>query len=281
MQKKGLICCDIDGTLVGDDSILSKGVVQYLHKVSSEGWCILFVTGRSYFWAKDLFADCDFPFYLAIFNGALMYSMPDEKIVQSTFLDRSAIDTVFSAVKGSFSAIACYYGPDQENRSFLFAKNASKALLEQLEKRKTRLQERWQESTLSALPQKGLLAIRCFLSEENIEQISQSIERDRKLHAPKMRDASHQGSFLVQVTDKEATKKQAMHKIAALLDNPVCIACGDDYNDISMLEAADIAIVMQTAPKQVKAYADILAPPVSEEGAITALKQVLQYSNKL
>jgi len=51
------------------------------------------------------------------------------------------------------------------------------------------------------------------------------------------------------------------------------IAAGDSYNDIQMLRAADLRIVMGGAPAEVKALADYVAPPVEEDGLAVAIEE--------
>ena len=52
------------------------------------------------------------------------------------------------------------------------------------------------------------------------------------------------------------------------------LAAGDDLNDISMLQAADIKIVMPAAPKEMHPMATILA----NDGIIEALKLATQHA---
>ncbi|OUN86776.1 MULTISPECIES: HAD-IIB family hydrolase [Enorma] len=47
---------------------------------------------------------------------------------------------------------------------------------------------------------------------------------------------------------------------------------GDSENDVSMLEAADVAVVMGNALPQVRAYADYVTDTVQEDGVATALE---------
>ncbi|MDE5714903.1 MAG: Cof-type HAD-IIB family hydrolase [Anaeroplasmataceae bacterium] len=51
---------------------------------------------------------------------------------------------------------------------------------------------------------------------------------------------------------------------------------GDNYNDIEMLEAVDIAIVMNTAPEEVKKYASYITKGPLEDGIEFAVKEILK-----
>lgn len=55
---------------------------------------------------------------------------------------------------------------------------------------------------------------------------------------------------------------------------------GDSENDISMLEAAEVAVVMDNATDAIKAYGDVIAPGVSQDGVAQVLDAIMQ-GNKM
>lgn len=57
------------------------------------------------------------------------------------------------------------------------------------------------------------------------------------------------------------------------------IAFGDNVNDMEMLKAADIAIVMPRAPKIVRDLADFVTKDVFEDGIEYAIKEYLKYED--
>ena len=61
----------------------------------------------------------------------------------------------------------------------------------------------------------------------------------------------------------------------------IVIAAGDDYNDITMLKSADITVVMSTAPTEILALADIVAPPAVEMGIIEGLGKAVKSKKRL
>ncbi len=53
------------------------------------------------------------------------------------------------------------------------------------------------------------------------------------------------------------------------------IAAGDSYNDLPMLEVAGYRIAMASAPGEMKAIADFVAPPVEEDGLAVAIEEAV------
>ena len=53
------------------------------------------------------------------------------------------------------------------------------------------------------------------------------------------------------------------------------IAAGDSFNDLPMLEVAGYRIAMASAPSEMKKLADLVAPPVEEDGLAAAIEEVV------
>ena len=72
--------------------------------------------------------------------------------------------------------------------------------------------------------------------------------------------------------------KAGKELIALTKERGKVIAAGDDYNDEPMLEAADIKVVMATAPADLLSKADIIAPAASEDGIICGLEAAIAHA---
>jgi len=68
------------------------------------------------------------------------------------------------------------------------------------------------------------------------------------------------------VINKDVDKAVAIPSIRAKYPNSKIIAFGDNYNDLEMLQAADISICMPTAPNVVKDNSDFITKGVFEDG---------------
>ncbi len=81
----------------------------------------------------------------------------------------------------------------------------------------------------------------------------------------------------LEVTALGVTKGNALAWLAQHLGIPQerVVAVGDADNDISMLQWAGLAVAMGHAPPEVKAVADIIAPPVDEDGAAWVIEYIL------
>jgi Cof subfamily protein (haloacid dehalogenase superfamily) len=73
--------------------------------------------------------------------------------------------------------------------------------------------------------------------------------------------------------DRGVSKGAALARVADALGVPQaqCVAFGDSYNDISMLEWAGLGVAMSSGRAEAKAAADTLAPPADEDGVAVLL----------
>ncbi len=85
------------------------------------------------------------------------------------------------------------------------------------------------------------------------------------------------GPSQLEIVAKGVNKGAALVRAAAMLGIPIeeTIAIGDGENDISMLRAAGLGIAMENAPDNVKAAADVIAPPCDRDGAAQAMEKYL------
>jgi HAD superfamily hydrolase (TIGR01484 family) len=81
----------------------------------------------------------------------------------------------------------------------------------------------------------------------------------------------------IHITQAEATKKHGVEKLMKLLElNPAeVVGVGDNHNDLPMLSAVGLKVVVGNAPDEVKAAADYVAPPVEDEGVADVIQKFI------
>ena len=81
------------------------------------------------------------------------------------------------------------------------------------------------------------------------------------------------------ITESNISKGSAISRILGDKKR-FLIAAGNDVNDISMFDMADVKIAMGDSREDVLEKADIIAPPAEEHGIISGLSQALEkYKN--
>ena len=86
---------------------------------------------------------------------------------------------------------------------------------------------------------------------------------------------------LVEAFSPSVSKGRALQLVADYLQIPLeqTMAIGDHDNDISMVEMAGLGVAMENGSVQVKAVADVIAPPVQAAGAAWVIRKYILDEN--
>jgi Cof subfamily protein (haloacid dehalogenase superfamily) len=277
---KGLIALDIDGTLTSCLHTLSPKVIQCLQKLAEQNWIISLVTGRCYSFSLSILQYLNFPYYIALQNGALILQMPEKKMLLKQCLDSSIIPNMCRICDNEPTDFVLYTGPDNEDRCYYRPDFFDEELRGYLERRIKDFNESWYSvEDWSEVPSKEFTSFKCFGSIESLRRISLEIEKEILLQTPIIRDPYSKDFFLMQATHPNAHKGKAVESLKDSLNiqGPI-IAAGDDFNDYSMLLVADVRIAMAHAPEDLKNIADIVTLPLEEDGIVRALENAIRVN---
>jgi hypothetical protein len=271
---KGLIALDIDGTITTENCELEGAVADYFAHLHSEGWNFLFVTGRHFGRGLQLLSALTFPYYFAPHNGAIAVEMPDKRVLLRHYLDRTVLPTMEDVCRGEESHFVIYGGYGQGDNCYFCPGRFSPYWQRYLTERCAMSGEIWTAlESYAEMPLDEFAAVKCFGNRQLGERLAAKIEQQAGLHAPLIRDPFGADVYVIQGVNSAISKgNTALALREMLMAGKPIIAAGDDFNDLSMLAIANIAIVMGTAPPELMKYGDIIAPPASELGIITALR---------
>jgi hydroxymethylpyrimidine pyrophosphatase-like HAD family hydrolase len=278
----GWIALDIDGTITDKTHHAPREVVQYLHQLEDKGWELVFLTGRTFSFGYSVVKEFDFHYYLAVQNGADILYMPNKDRVVRHYLDQRVLPILEQAYRGEKEDFLLYSGYEKGDFCYYRPERFSPKMRAHLQKIMKLSPEPWKAVDHFEF-ENGLSfpLAKCFGTKEAMQRISVLLQKHPHLSATMIHDPLGQDIYIVLVTAKEATKGNALYSVKNILgEGGPIIAAGDDLNDISMLEPADIKIVMDTAPPEMHAMATILAASGDKQGIIAALQKATgQISN--
>lgn len=276
-SMKGIIALDIDGTVTANAHAINSRVIEVLSNLAREGWKFIFLTGRPFQWGFRTLEPLPFSFALAVQNGALLLDMPAKKILSRKYLTKPILPLLEAICQEQKTDFVIYSGLENEDWCYYRPDRFPSSLLSYVLQRTAYLGEKWQPvQDFSHLPISNFSSIKFFAEEKQAFILSQQIETNLNLHAPPNRDPFNPDYFVIQATHADATKGQVLKEFIQLTESsgPV-IAAGDDHNDRSMLDVADLKIVMANAPASLLEIADVIAPPAQEEGIIQGLLEAI------
>ena len=277
MKKIGWIALDIDGTITLDKYSVPKEVKSYLKKLSLEGWNIALATGRPFAFAQMALSEFDFPYLFLGQNGSVALEMPQKKLLFKAYIPATSLQVMEEAYRGMRSDFLIYAGYDQGDFCFWRKRRFTDEEVQYIMDLQKRQHEKWKEvDDFSSLPLDSFPLIKCFGAKGEMERVEQRLKHSQKFEVAKIRDPFVEGTFILLVTDIHTSKGKSLTKVIDLLGRGShVIAAGDDENDVSLLEVADIKIAMAHAPPRLQEVAHFIAPPTSQLGIISALKLAL------
>ncbi len=275
----GWIALDIDGTITDHTHRAPEQVVEFLHSLEKKGWELVFITGRTFSFGYNVVKSFNFHYYLAVQNGADILYMPCKDLVARHYLDHTVIPALEHAYQGEKEDFIIYSGYEQGDFCYYRPERFSAKLTEHLHRIMALSPEPWKAvpdfdfKTTMSFP-----LIKCLGSKAAMMRINRLLQTFPQLSATMIKDPLGEDIYLNLVTAKQATKGNALRIIQNVLNEggPV-IAAGDDLNDISMLEAADVKIIMASAPSEMHPLATIVAQHGAQHGIIEALRKATDH----
>lgn len=270
---KGWIALDIDGTITQDKYTVPEPVVAFLSETAQNGWRFAFATGRALVFAKPLLSCFPFSFVTIAQNGSI--ALENEAVLFKRYMKSSVISDLEEAYHGFETDFIVYSGYEHNDQCFFRPHRLSeedRAYVESVQKRE---KEPWVAVDHFALDF-DIPLIKCFGKLDVMKKIGSRLLKKGRFQVSLIRDPFHSSYYVLLVTDIKACKGFALREICSLFGRgDLVVAAGDDENDLSLLQAADVKIAMPQAPELIRKIADFTAPPVSEQGIVHALKIVI------
>ena len=284
MKKiKGLIALDIDGTITTKKHSVDREVIDFLNGLHSEGYILMFLTGRSYQYAYPALEQFTFPFLFATANGAELIAMPDKKIFKRHYIEKDEMVKIghvfahhgqdFVVYSGKEKGDFCYYRPH-------YFSTEMKMYLKKLEQLTPAA---WVEvDQFEKITQADFPMLKGIGSDKDMTPIYNELQSNKKVHCKLIHDPIRgEGKYLL-INDAKATKGNIVQEFKSMLEKEhnqklFLIAAGDDFNDLEMLQVADFSIALGQAPEEIKKVANFVAPPAKENGIIQGLNEAIRH----
>ncbi len=274
---KQFIALDIDGTITADPYKIPERVVQLFEKLYSEGWNFLFVTGRPFAFAVKTLSVIKFPYFFAVQNGSDLFKMPEKELIAKTYLGAGVIPKLDKLYEGKNEDFLIYAGPVKGDFCYYRPSRFSSWMSSHLTVVQSVSPEPWRpRESFVFEEEESFPLIKCLGTKEEMLALHKKLLKIPGIVATFIKDPLGKDVYLNLITDLDATKGNVVHRLRQMHPGSFFIAAGDDYNDLSMLENADIAIVMDTAPQDLLSHADIVAKSAANEGIIEALLEAIK-----
>lgn len=260
MRRPRLIACDLDGTLIAADNRPTPRVAAAVAATIDAGIPVIAVTGRPWQMMLDVARQHRLLPYAVVSNGAAIVDVASGAVEHNGLADGAVLglmERIRAAVPGITFAVDLTDGlahePGFHDPDYLGEHNP-RDLTDLVERDVIKLIAR-----RDGLPSTELVHL---LDDEVLDGVGVPY--------------AGWGEW-VEILASGVSKASGLEVVVdrlGLVPEDVW-AVGDEWNDVPMFEWAGTAIAMGDAPDHVRAAADVVVPPPTEDGVATLLEGLL------
>jgi Cof subfamily protein (haloacid dehalogenase superfamily) len=258
-----LIALDLDGTLMGEAQVISQRSRRAVQRAIDQGCGVTIATGRGFPPAARFARDLGVNAPLICYQGALIRDHQDGTIVHTATIPLNVAREVIAFSQTHQLNLQVYMQDGQA-----YTDRVTPAI--------TRIAD------VSGVPVTCVADLGAWLNRpplkflfvERKEAIPELV-RDLQAQFDGHLQAMQSWEWLVEVTAPEASKGEALRRLAAHLGVPqsATMAIGDQDNDVSMIAWAGWGVAMGNGSPAARAAADVIAPPLAADGAAWAIER--------
>lgn len=273
MSNIKLVAMDLDHTLLDDDKKISKHTENVLMEAIQRGIYIVPATGRIFKSIPEFLREMEGVRYALCCNGATVYDKYEDEIIYTNHLQEEVVFEIFDILEKYHCTHDIYQnGQGYMEPRFLdhISEYGVKAHTYDLVKN-TRLPV----ENLREYIHKNPLGI------EKISSFFDDMEERKAAFAElKNRNIASVSSSLsnnIEINQFGCDKGDGLTHLAEHLGIPMSqvMACGDAGNDVKMIEAAGIGVVMENGMEELKKIANFVTKTNNEDGVAYAIEKLV------
>ncbi len=271
MMKKTLYVSDLDGTLLSPAPAITEHTAAVINSLTAKGMHFTFATARSIYSAIPITSALNVNVPCLLMNGVSIYDIAAGGYIKSEFIPTEASAEVLAAFERH--NIRCFmYRIDGEWLTCYYSELTTKVMRSFAEVRKheykkpfvqvPRLADYANADTVyftTTGPHDDLYPLKCEI--EHIKGVSHAFYLD-----------VYNGEWYLEVFSDRASKANGIRFLRERYGFDEVVAFGDNLNDLSMFEAADVKIAVGNAKEELKDAADIVIGTNSEDGVAEWLR---------
>jgi len=254
MNQNSCFVFDLDGTLLNDSKKVDKLTIDTIRHLHQEN-IICVATGRNYKSAKSLLKEIDLPLVWICSNGAFVYSKRNYNCFIQRFIPKKKLDKLFNILYSEKIGSIVHFGKKNSKEIFFAAEiNDSNSMYCNNYSKHHKVFNLDREK----LPDE----VYTVCAVENISKISKVYNL--------LINTLDCDDIEINVLDN-MKNNLAMLEITTKIDKKIALECyleeyvkeevkviafGDDNNDKTLLEYADIGVAMKNASEQIKKIAN-------------------------
>ncbi|MBQ9661959.1 MAG: HAD family phosphatase [Oscillospiraceae bacterium] len=268
-----VVATDLDGTLLRADKTISEETIAELERITAKGVFFIPSTGRTHRELPDVLKNLPFLRYALCCNGGAVYDFREERYIYEEVIPYDLSLALLEHTKGLpvyesvvINGERICKGDDEGNICEYIQNRAVKGIL---------FNFTGAYDVKAAFAEKRMGAQK-FLLYLDDRADKETVINDLREHFPQLA-VSSSGPIYIEVNVKGVDKGKALANFCRMQNIPIeeSIAFGDAENDVTMLDAAGLAVVMENGTEETKKHADMICPSNDNDGVRIALQKLI------
>lgn len=261
-----LLVLDLDGTLTNKKKEITPHTLQVLKKAQQEGLKIVLASGRPTYGIVPLAEQLElkhFGGYIMAFNGGLILDCATGETIYQNFLDPSVYPYLYEKGNTKDFKILSYkdeyiVSEDIANEYVAYEARLNKMPLMQVEN----------FLDVITFPEPKCLIV-------GDPEILKDLELEMREKLQHCMSVYRSEPFFLELLPLGIDKAKCLEKLLERMqmDRKNVMACGDGFNDLSMIEFAGLGVAMANAQQVVKNAADYITLSNEEDGVAAVMEK--------
>lgn len=264
--------CDMDGTLLNSQDMISEENEAALKKLQESGVEVMIASGRLDLLVKRYVHQLDLKGYVISCNGGLIRSLHTGEIIYSNAMNKNTVQEILTYCMDKNIHFLVYTThvmfSSNHNPRVIRYENINKDLPEIL-----RFEVRYlTDAAMDDMEEMDILKV--LLICDNQEQVAYLINKFSKFDSLTVVSSA---KGLVDIMASGTSKGKALKILADKykVNAEDIIAFGDNYNDIELLKSVGLPIAMENSVDELKAVAKYITKSNDESGIAYAVKHYI------
>ena len=272
-----LFVSDLDGTLLGPDRKVSPESVRLINEAVSDGAMFSVATARTPATVGPLLDNIESPLPFVVMTGAAIWDRGCNRYIHASFhREETARRLVELYRKHGLSSFVYMLGDDNLIHIYHLGEmsDLERGFMEE------RLHTPYKKFHIldgddAVLPERldRVLLFYCMRPTSEVEPVYDEIKDSGDLRAVFYHDMYGDEIALMEVFGPEASKANAVRRLAEMVGADRIVAYGDNVNDLPILKIADDAVVVENAVEEARLAAGRVIGPNNEDSVAKDIKK--------
>ncbi len=267
-----VLVLDIDGTLTNSQKIITQKTKQVLREAQKQGVKLVLASGRPTPGIVPLAEELgfgEFGGFILPFNGAKIIDYQSKKTIFETVLPMEEIPLLYRSSKEHDVAIVTY-----DDFSIITERSDDKYVAVE-----ARINNMPVKKVSSFVDTVNFQVTKCLMVGDG--DYLENVELDVKEHFGDRLNVYRSEPFFLEIMPQNIDKAYSLSKLLEYLGctKEEMVACGDGFNDLSMIRYAGLGVAMSNAQVVVKESADFITLSNDEDGVAYVTEKFILNSS--